>query len=128
MFLLNFIKEIIYIETKDIIIDAVECEFMNKVSCRECYFIKATSADIDNLIDRVKAAVEKEGIPPNYNINLYKNVYACCGVSGTGLILEITGPAEEKIKSLDLKAVSKILEICEKEGIEHHTFEPLDIG
>jgi hypothetical protein len=29
---------------------------------------------------------------------------------------------------MDLKAVSKILKICEKEGIEHHNFEILEIG
>ena len=101
---------------------------MTKVSCRECYFIKATGASIDHIIRKVKLAVEELGIPPNYNINIYKNVYACCGVSGSGIIVEVMGPEEEKIKSLDLKVVSKILEICEKEGIEHHTFEPLDLG
>jgi len=101
---------------------------MTKVSCRECYFIKATGANIDHVIRKVKSAIEEVGVPPKYHINVYKNVYACCGVSGSGIIVEITGPEEEKIRSIDLKAVSKILEICEKEGIEHHSFEPLDIG
>jgi len=101
---------------------------MTKVSCRECYFIKATGANIDHIIRKVKTAIEEVGVPPKYHINVYKNVYACCGVSGSGIIVEITGPEEEKIKSIDMKAVSKILEICEKEGIEHHSFEPLDIG
>lgn len=101
---------------------------MGKVSCRECYFIKAAGAKIDYLLDRVKSAIEEAGVPPEYHINVYKNVYACCGVSGTGLIVEIAGPEEEEIRRMDLKAVSKILEICEKEGIEHHTLEPLDIG
>jgi len=107
---------------------AVREWIMTKVSCRECYFIKATGANIDYVIRRVKSAIEEVGVPPKYHINVYKNVYACCGVSGSGIIVEITGPEEEKIRSLDLKAVSKILEICEKEGIEHHAFEPLDIG
>lgn len=80
------------------------------------------------MIDKVKSAIQQEGIPPKYNISIYKNVYACCGVSGSGLIVEISGPGEEKIRSLDLKAVAKILELCEKEKIEHHSFEPLDIG
>ena len=104
-----------------------ESETMSKVSLRECYFIKA-SANIDYLIDKVKAAIEEVGVPPKYHINVYKNVYACCGVSGTGLILEVTGPSEKEIKHIDLKAVSKILELCEKEKIEHHHFEPLEIG
>ena len=101
---------------------------MSKVSCREVYFIKASGPNVDYLINRVKTAVEEIGLPPKYNINIYKNVYACCGVSGTGLILEVTGPSEKKIKSIDLKAVSRILEFCEKEGIESHHFEPLEIG
>lgn len=101
---------------------------MTKIGCRECYFIKATGASIDHIIRKVKSAAEKSEIPPNYHINIYKNVYACCGVSGSGIIVEITGPEVEKIRSLDLKCVSKILEICEKEGFEYHTFEPLDIG
>jgi len=101
---------------------------MSKVSLRECYFIKSTGANIDYLIQKVKSAIEEEGVPPKYHINIYKNVYACCGVSGSGIIVEIRGPEEEKIRKIDLKAVSKILEICEKEGIEHHAFEPLEIG
>jgi hypothetical protein len=101
---------------------------MSKVSCREVYFIKASGPNVDYLINKVKTAVEEIGLPPKYNISIYKNVYACCGVSGTGLILEVTGPSEKKIKSIDLKAVSKILELCEKEKIEHHHFEPLEIG
>jgi len=101
---------------------------MSKVSLRECYFIKATGANINYLIEKVKSAIEEEGVPPNYHINVYKNVYACCGVSGSGIIVEIRGPEEEKIRKIDLRVVSKILEFCEKEGIEHHAFEPLEIG
>jgi hypothetical protein len=101
---------------------------MSKISCREVYFIKASGPNVDYLINKVKAAVDEIGLPPKYDINVYKNVYACCGLSGTGIILEVTGPSEKKIKSIDLKAVSKILELCEKEGIEHHHFEPLEIG
>jgi len=101
---------------------------MSKISLRECYFIKSSGANLDYLVEKVKSAIEEAGVPPKYHINVYKNVYACCGVSGTGLIVEIRGPQEEKIRSLDFKAVSKILEICEKEGIEHHSFEPLEVG
>jgi len=100
---------------------------MSKVSCRECYFIKIKGPQLDEVIEKVKKSVKELGIPPQYDVNIYKNVYACCGVSGTGLIIEITGPEEKKIRALDLKAVSKIMEICEKEGVELHTFEPLGI-
>jgi len=66
------------------------------------------------------------GVLSEYDINVYKNVYACCGVGGIGVIIEVTG-TEEKIRAIDLKAVSKILEICEKEGFEHHTLESLEV-
>jgi len=100
---------------------------VSKIGCRECFFIKVRGPHTDYLIRKVKSAVEEANIPSKYHINIYKNVYACCGVSGTGLIVEITGPSEKKIRAIDLKVVSKILEICEKEGLEHHTIEPLDI-
>jgi len=100
---------------------------MSKISCRECYFIKVSCKNIDSLIERVKSATAEMGIPPGYDINIYKNVYACCGVAGLGVIIEVTGPEEEKIEAIDLKAVSKILEICEKEGLEHHTLGSLEV-
>ena len=50
------------------------------------------------------------------------------GLQAVCVIVEIKKPEEEKIRRLDLKVASKILEICEKEGIGHHTFELLDIG
>jgi len=95
------------------------------MSCRECHFIKVSTRNIDSLIEKVKLAIVEMGVPSGYDINLYKNVYACCGVGGVSLIIEVTGP-EEKIRAIDLKAVSKVLEICEKEGLEHHTMEPLE--
>jgi len=99
---------------------------MSRTSCRECYFIKASVKNIDSLIERVKSAIMEMGVPSEYSIDVYKNVYACCGVGGIGVIVECTGP-KEKIRAIDLKAMSKILEICEKEGLEHHTLEPLEI-
>jgi len=96
------------------------------MSCRECHFIKVSTRNIDSLIEKVKLAIVEMGVPSGYDINLYKNVYACCGVGGVSLIIEVTGP-EEKIRAIDLKAVSKVLEICEKEGLEYHTLEPLEI-
>jgi len=100
---------------------------MSKISCRECYFVKISSKNIDSLIERVQSAVKEMGIPPEYDIRVYKNVYACCGVSGIGVIIEVLGPEEKKIRAIDLKAMSKILELCEKEGLEYHTFEPLEV-
>lgn len=88
------------------------------------------SRSIDILIDKIKSAVEETGVPPEYDIRIYKNVYACMGgVAGLGVIIEVVGPEEERIKAIDLRAVSKILEFCEKEGCEigDHALEQHDI-
>jgi hypothetical protein len=76
------------------------------------------------LIDKVKEAVKEMRVPREYDIRIYKNVYACCGVGGLGVIIEVIGPEEEKLRAIDLRAMSKILEFCEKEGYEvgHHSF------
>jgi hypothetical protein len=92
---------------------------MSKLGCREVYFIKATQPrQIDFLIDKVKETVREMKLPPEYDIRIYKNVYSCCGVGGLGIIIEVAGPQEETIKSIDLRAMSKIMELCEKEGLE----------
>jgi hypothetical protein len=102
---------------------------MSRIGCREIYFVKAMqSRKIDLLIDKVKEVIKEMGIPPEYDVRVYKNVYACCGIGGLGVIIEVVGPEEEKIKAIDLRAVSKILEFCEKEGYEvgYHAVEQHD--
>jgi hypothetical protein len=98
---------------------------MSKIGCREIYFVKAMqSRQVDFLVDKVKEVVKEMRFPPEYDIRIYKNVYSCCGVGGLGLVIEVVGPEEEKIKAIDLRAMSRILEFCEKEGFEigHHSF------
>jgi hypothetical protein len=100
---------------------------MSRIGCREIYFVKAMhSRSIDFLVDKIKSVVQEIGVPSDYDIRVYKSVYACMGgVAGTGLIVEVVGPEEAKIKAIDLRAVSRILEFCETEGCEigHHTCE-----
>jgi len=92
---------------------------MSKIGCREVYFINANqSRQIDFLIEKVKETVREMKMPPEYDIRIYKNVFSCCGVGGLGVIIEVTGPEEEKIKAIDVRAMSKIMELCEKEGLE----------
>jgi hypothetical protein len=96
---------------------------MTRISCREIYFTEATQASqIDLLIDKVKEIVNGMGLPAEYDVKIYKNVYACCGVGGLGMIIEVVGPEEETLKAIDLRAMSRVLEFCEKEGfkIGHH--------
>jgi len=102
---------------------------LSGISCREIYFVKATRPrQIDFLIDEVKSAVREVGVPPEYDIRVYKNVYACCGVGGLSIIIEVVGSEEEKIRVIDKRALSKIIEFCEKEGYEvEHTFEQFEI-
>jgi hypothetical protein len=98
---------------------------MPRICCREISFVKATQLDqVDILIDKVKEAVKEMGLPPKYDVRIYKNVYSCCGIGGLGIIIEVVGPDEETLKAIDLRAMSKILEFCEKEGyaIGHHSF------
>jgi hypothetical protein len=92
---------------------------MSKIGCREIYFVKAVqSHQVDYLINKVREVVKDMGIPPEYDVRVYKNVYTCCGIGGLGVIIEVVGPEEEKIRAIDLRAVSKILEFCEKEGYD----------
>jgi hypothetical protein len=99
---------------------------MSKMACREIYFVDATrSRSIDFLIDKVKEAVEKLELSQEYDVRIYKNIYSCCGVGGLSIIIEVVGPKEEKIREIDLRAISKILEHCEKEGCDvgHHIIQ-----
>jgi hypothetical protein len=90
---------------------------MSRMGCREVYFNDAVQLSrIDFLIDQVKEAVEEMSLPVDYDVKVYKNVQTCCGVGGLGLVVEVVGPDEERIKAVDLRAMSKILEFCEKEG------------
>ena len=98
---------------------------MLRISCREIYFAKAAQSNqVDILIDKVKEAVKEMELPPKYDVRIYKNVYTCCGVGGLGIIIEVVGPDEETLKAIDLRAMSRILEFCEKEGydIGYHSF------
>jgi hypothetical protein len=98
---------------------------MTRISCREIYFTEATQASqIDLLIDKVKEIVKAMSLPPEVDVRIYKNVYTCCGVGGLGMIIEVVGPDEETLKAIDLRAMSRVLEFCEKEGfkIGYHFF------
>jgi hypothetical protein len=97
---------------------------MSKIGGREVYFVNAMHPwQIDFLVDKVKEVVKDMSLPPDYDVRIYKNVLSCCGIGGLGLIIEIVGPDEDEIKAIDLRAISRILEFCEKEGLEvgHHS-------
>jgi hypothetical protein len=98
---------------------------MSRMGAREVYFVKAMNTrQIGFLVDEVKEVVKEMGLPVDYDVRVYKNVLSCCGIGGLGVVIEIVGPDEDGIKAIDLRAMSRILEFCEKEGLEvgHHSF------
>ena len=98
---------------------------MPKIGGREVYFVNAMNTrQIDFLVNKVKEVVKEINLPVDYDVRVYKNVLSCCGIGGLGLIVEIVGPDENQIKAIDLRAMSRILEFCEKEGLAvgHHSF------
>jgi hypothetical protein len=97
---------------------------MPKIGGREVYFVNAMNTrQIDFLVDKVKEVVKEMGFPADYDLRIYKNVLSCCGIGGLSVIIEIVGPDENGIKAIDLRAMSRILEFCEKEGLAvgHHS-------
>ena len=103
---------------------------MSKIGCREIYFSDAIQVfRIDYLIDKVKEALKEMGIPSGYDVRVYRNVQTYCGVGGLGLVVEVVGSDEETIKAIDLRAMSRILEFCEAEGVDikHHSFGQYEI-
>jgi len=100
---------------------------MPMIGRRECYLIRINSQNVERLAEQVNSALVEVGVPDECSVKVYKNFFTCCGFSPGNIIIEVTGPDEEKIKAIDLKAVSKILEICEKGSINYHVFGPLEI-
>lgn len=103
---------------------------MSKISCREIYFVRATRPhQIDFLVEEIKRSVKEMGVSQDYDIRVYRNVHTCCGVGGLGIIIEIVGPEEEKIRAIDFRGVTRILEFCEKEDYEvgHHAVGQIDV-
>lgn len=99
---------------------------MSRIGFRECHFIKVSN--IDTFIDELKSQTENFNIPKDYDLRIYKGVYGCCGSSNKNVIVEIIGPDEKEIKDIDLKVMSKIMDICQQKGLEYHACEPMEIA
>lgn len=90
---------------------------MPMVSCREIHFSQCPDTDqVDKLINIVRQTIEEMKLPSAYNVKIFKNIFSCCGTGGLDLILEVTGPEEQTLKAIDLRAASRVLEYCEKQG------------
>jgi len=98
---------------------------MTRISCREIHFNQGTPpGQVDVLIENVKQIIKEMKLPSAYNVKIYKNVFSCCGAAGLDLIVEVVGPDEETLKAIDLRAMSRVLEFCEKQGygVGYHSF------
>ena len=92
---------------------------MPKIGGREVYFVNAmNTCQIDFLVKKVKEVVKEINLPVDHDVRVYKNVLSCCGIGGLGLIVEIVGPDENRIKAIALRAMSRILGFCREEGLE----------
>jgi len=91
---------------------------MSKLGRREYFLFKISDKSLESLIDTIKSSLDP---PLEYSVNVYPGKY------GLNVVSEISGPDEEKIKNIDLEISSKVLEICEKRGIECHIIEPLEV-
>jgi hypothetical protein len=96
------------------------------ISQRECHLINVKNEDLNRFVEEIKTFLESGKIPENYAINVYKDAVACCGYFPLGVAVEIQGPKKQPIADLDMKIYSKIIEICEREGIEYHECTPLE--
>ena len=100
---------------------------MTMISHRECHLIELKNEDLNRFVEEIKNFLERGKIPENYTINVYKDAVACCGYFPIGVFFEIQGPKKQLIEDLDLKIYAKIIEICEREGIEYHECKPLEV-
>ncbi|MGQ9459886.1 MAG: hypothetical protein ACUVRA_01455 [Candidatus Bathyarchaeaceae archaeon] len=91
---------------------------MSKLGRREYYLFNISDKNLESLIDVIKSTLNP---PRKYSVDVYPGKY------GLNVIIEISGPEEEKIKKIDLEISAKVLEICEKRGIGVHVMGPLEI-
>ena len=96
------------------------------ISQRSCHLPYLKSEDLDRIVVEIKSFAEAV-MPEAYTANVYKDHVTCCGYLPIGVAVEIEGPNKQIIKSLDEKLYAKIIEICEREGIETHECNPLEV-
>lgn len=94
---------------------------------RECLMMSVRDKDLDAIIDEITTSLRETKIPEGYMVKVYKDTAACCAPIPVGIIVEIEGLEEKTIKELDLKIHAKIVEICEKIGIEYPEHKQFNI-
>ena len=89
---------------------------LSKLGRRELFFSNITDRNIESVIDVIKSTMT------TYKYTLY--VYS--GKYGVNVIIEVSGPHEERIKQIDFE-LSEVLEIYEKRNIGVHLIQPIEI-
>ena len=90
---------------------------MSKLGRQEIFFFNITERNIESIIDVIKSTMTSH----EYTLNVYPGEY------GVNVIIEVSGPDEERIKQIDIVLSAKVLEICEKRNIGVHLIQPIKI-
>ncbi len=90
---------------------------MSKLGRREVFLFKITDRNIETIMDIIKKTVT----PHEYTLEVYSGKY------GVNLIIEVSGPDEERIRQIDFELSAKVLEICEERNIGVHLIGPIEI-
>lgn len=83
--------------------------------------------ELDEFFKEVKSSIANKNIPKEYIVSVHKDQAVCCGIFPIGVAIEIEGSEDKLIKELDIMTYSKIIEICEKKGIEYHESQPPEV-
>ena len=90
---------------------------ISKLGRRELFFFNITDRNIESVIDEIKSTLTSH----EYTLDVYSGKY------GVNVIIEVSGPDEERIRQIDFELSAKVLEICEKRNIGVHLIEPIEI-
>ena len=90
---------------------------MSKLGRRELFFFNITDRNIEAIIDIIKSTMTTY----KYSLDVSSGNY------GVNVIIEVSGPDEERIKQIDFELSAKVLEICEKRNIGVHLIQPIEI-
>ena len=91
---------------------------MTRLGRRQYFILRVSDKNIESLIEETRSSVSPHA---GYGIDIHSGQY------GVNVVAEISGDDVEEIRKIDLEISSKVLEICEKRGIEAHLIEPLEI-
>jgi len=100
---------------------------MTHISRRECLVAGLKNEEIDFLVQELRAFLKEEKVAEGYSVNIYKDFVGCCGAAPLGVCIEIEGSDEKIIEDLDQRVYAKIIEICERKGIDYHKCYPVTI-